>query len=95
MAKAPYRSEMRIMHEILSITASDGVTGTNVSKIASKANLSHYAATERCQRLIDAGIIELKTKKRNKIFFLTERGRIFFQELDRFQDLVSSLNLKC
>lgn len=95
MAKAPYRSEMRIMHEILAITANDGVSGTNVSKIASKANLSHYAVTERCQRLIEAGVIELQVKKRNRIFYITERGRMFFQELDRFQDMVSSLNLKC
>ncbi len=95
MAKNAYRSEMGIMHEILSIAAFGGQNGVNVSKISSKANLSHYAVIDKCNRLIEAGIVELHRNKRNRIFTLTEKGRLFFVELDRFQSLVSSLNLKC
>lgn len=95
MAKNAYRSEMGIMHEILSIAAFGGQNGVNVSKIASKANLSHYAVIDKCDRLIDAGIIERHMNKRNRIFTLTEKGRMFFVELDRFQGLVNSLNLRC
>lgn len=95
MAKAQYRSEMTIMHEMLSVVACDGISGTKVSRISTKANLSHYATTDRCQKLVDAGLLELKMIKRNKIYFLTERGILFFQELRKFYDRVNSLNLKC
>lgn len=95
MAKSVYRSEMGIMHEILSIAAFCGRDGVNVSKIASKANLSHYAVIDKCDSLIEAGLMEIHMNKRNRIFKMTEKGRMFFVELDRFQSLVNSLNLRC
>lgn len=94
MAKSQYRSEMEVMHEILSITANGGRFGTNVSHISSKANISHYAAMEKCEKLLDAGLIEQHVDKRNRIFRITEKGFMFIKELDRFQNLVNSLNLR-
>lgn len=95
MAKTQYRSELAIMHDIMSITAHEGQSGVRISRISLKANLSHYAVIEKCQRLIEAGLIELDQNKRSKIYRLTEKGRKFFDELSRFQSLVHSLNLRC
>lgn len=94
MAKSQYRSEMGVIHEILSIIAYGGRFGTNVSNVSSKANISHYAAMEKCEKLLDAGLIEQHIDKRNRIFRITEKGVIFSKELDRFQNIVCSMNLR-
>lgn len=94
MAKSQYRSEMSVMHEILSITSDGGRLGANVSHIALKANLSHYSVIEKCDRLLNAGLMEQKLDKRSRIFCMTEKGLMFFRELDRFQNIICSLNLK-
>lgn len=94
MVKSQYRSEMEVMHEILSITADGGRFGTNVSNISAKANVSHYATIEKCEKLLEAGLIEQHIDKRNRIFRITEKGFMFIKELDRFQNIVCSMNLK-
>lgn len=94
MAKAQYRSKMAQMHEILAIISYEGKNGTNVSNIAHKANLSHQTVIESCMQLIEAGLVEQHLNKRNRIFQMTDKGRMFFKEIDRFQNIVCSLNLK-
>jgi predicted transcriptional regulator len=94
MAKAQYRSKMAQIHEILAIATEGGQYGTNVSNIAQKANLSHYTVIENCNQLIESGLIEQHLEKRSRVFQMTEKGMVFFNELDRFQNIVCSLNLR-
>lgn len=94
MVKSQYRSEMAVIHEILAITSDGGRFGTNISHIASKANLSHYSVVERGERLLNAGLIEQQVDKRSRIYRMTEKGLMFFKELDKFQNIVCSLNLR-
>lgn len=94
MAKSQYRSEMAVIHEILAITADGGRFGANITNISLKANLSHYAVMERCEKLLDAGLVEQQVDKRSRVFRITEKGVMFFKELDRFQDIVCSMNLR-
>lgn len=94
MAKAQYRSKMAQIHEILAIISYEGQNGTNVSNIAHKANLSHQTVIESCKQLVDSGLVEQHLDKRNRIFQMTDKGMMFFKEIDRFQSIVCSLNLK-
>ena len=94
MAKAQYRSEIEVIHEILSITEDSGYFGTNISNISAKANVSHYATMEKCEKLVNAGLLDQHVDKRNRIFRITEKGSLFIKELDRFQSIVCSLNLR-
>lgn len=95
MAKSQYRSETAVMHEILAITADGGRYGTNVTNLSLKANLAHCAVIEKCERLIDAGLIEQYVNKRSRIFCMTDKGWMFFKEIDRFQNIACSLKLRC
>ncbi|MDH3192605.1 MAG: winged helix DNA-binding protein [Nitrosopumilus sp.] len=92
--KGTYRSEMGILSDILTATREEGQNGIIISAISRKANLSHYAAVDKCNKLIEAGLIKMTTEARNKIFILTEKGIQFFEELERFQNLMKSLKLK-
>jgi predicted transcriptional regulator len=85
---------MGILSDILTATREEGQNGIIISAISRKANLSHYAAVDKCNKLIEAGLIKMTTEARNKIFILTEKGIQFFEELERFQNLMKSLKLK-
>lgn len=94
MSKQQYRSEMGIMGDILDVTAEGGRNGVIVSAISRRANLSHYAVLDKCEKLIDAGLVESKKNERNRVFMITEKGLQFFQEFKRFQNLVESMHLR-
>ena len=85
---------MGIIADILGVTMDGGIEGVIVSAISRKANLSHYAVLEKCQKLIDAGLVESMRADRNRLFRITEKGIRFFQEFQRFQGVVQGLNLR-
>ena len=94
MSKQQYRSEMGIIADILGVTMDGGTQGVIVSAISRRANLSHYAVLEKCQKLIDAGLVESMKDNRNRLFTITEKGIRFFQEFQRFQSIVQMMNLR-
>ena len=85
---------MGIIADILGVTMDGGTQGVIVSAISRRANLSHYAVLEKCQKLIDAGLVESMKDNRNRLFTITEKGIRFFQEFQRFQDIVQMMNLR-
>jgi len=85
---------MGIMGDILDVTADGGRDGIIVSAISRKANLSHYAVLDKCEKLVEAGLVESTKNERNRVFQITEKGLAFFQEFKRFQGLVESMNLR-
>ena len=94
MSKQQYRSEMGIMGDILDVTMDGGQRGVIVSAISRKANLSHYAVLDKCEKLINAGLMESARTDRNRLFKITEKGLGFIQEFQRFQSLIESMNLR-
>ncbi len=94
MSKHQYRSEMGIIADILGVTMDGGTQGVIVSAISRRANLSHYAVLEKCQKLIDAGLVESMKDDRNRLFVITEKGIRFFHEFQRFQSIVQTMNLR-
>lgn len=85
---------MGIIADILGVTMDGGLQGVIVSAISRRANLSHYAVLEKCQKLIDAGLVQSMKDNRNRLFVITEKGIRFFQEFQKFQSLVQSMNLR-
>ncbi len=85
---------MGIMGDILGVTAEGGRNGVIVSAISRRANLSHYAVLNKCEKLIEAGLVEYKKNEKNRIFLITEKGLQFFQEFKRFQSLMDSMSLR-
>ena len=67
---------------------------SGVSAISRKANLSHYAVLDKCEKLVEAGLVESVKNDRNRVYLITEKGLQFFQEFKRFQGLVESMNLR-
>ena len=85
---------MGIIADILGVTMDGGSQGVIVSAISRRANLSHYAVLDKCQKLIDAGLVDSMKDNRNRLFVITEKGIKFFQEFQKFQSLVQAMNLR-
>jgi len=92
--KQQYRSEVGIVSEILQITMDCGMQGTIISSIARRANLSHYTAMEKCQKLIDFGLMESRTDKKSRSFVITEKGIKFHQEMEKFLEIAQEIKIR-
>ena len=92
--KPQYRNSLGITWDILQACMDAGINGTSVFKISQKANLSHGAVVDNCQKLTDAGMIETNRIKRKYIFSITEKGIKFFYELEKFKDTVQEMNIR-
>ncbi|SMH72408.1 conserved protein of unknown function [Candidatus Nitrosotalea okcheonensis] len=89
-----YRSKMAIIADILEVLIDYGSDGALISAISRRANLSHYAVLDECQRLGDAGMVISMKNKKNHIFRINEKGIQFFFELQRFLAIVQTMNLR-
>jgi predicted transcriptional regulator len=92
--KQQYRSEVGIISEILQVTMDCGMQGTIISSIARRANLSHYTAMEKCQKLIDFGLMESRADKKSRSFIITEKGIKFHQEMQKFLEIAQEIKIR-
>jgi predicted transcriptional regulator len=93
--KQQYRSGIGIITDILGAAIDGGRHGVIASDISRRANLSHCTMIEKCQKLINAGLIDLRQIERKTLFCVTEKGIWFFHELQRFQDVAKTMKIRC
>ena len=94
MSKQPYRSELGMISDILQVTMDYGRQGTIITTIARRANLSHYTATDKCQKLIDFGLMESREDKRSRYFIVTEKGIQFHHEMQKFLEIAQEIKIR-
>ena len=94
MSKQQYRSEIGMISEILGITMDCGKQGVIISAIARRANLSHYTAIEKCQKLVCFGLMESIIHDKSRTFVITEKGIQFFQEMQKFIEVVQAIKIR-
>ena len=94
MSKPQYRSEMGIISDVLGVVMDCGMQGSIISSMARNANLSHYTALEKCQKLVGFGLMESKSDARNRTFIITEKGIQFFHEMQKFIEMVQSVKIR-
>ena len=94
MSKQQYRSEMGIISDVLGVTMDCGKQGAIISSISRRANLSHYTAIEKCQKLVDFGLIESVNGKKSRTFVITEKGIQFFREMQKFIEIVQAVKIR-
>ena len=86
---------MSIMGDILDATADCGTEGIIISALTRRANLNHYVALAKCQKLVEAGLVESTVSSGRRAFTVTSKGHEFVQEFRRFQGIAGSLGIRC
>ncbi len=92
--KPRYRATLAIITEILQACMDAGVNGILVSGISQKTNLSHNSVVGNCQKLIESGLLKSMRNKRNHIFVITEKGKSFFQDFQKFHGTIGELDVR-
>ena len=93
--KQQYRSEVGIISEILQITMDCGIQGAIISSIARRANISHYTAMEKCQKLLDFELLESRIDKKSRSFVITEKGIQFYRQMEKFLEIAQEIKIRC
>lgn len=89
-----YRTQFGISMHILQVCMDAGSEGTIITKISRFVNLSHYATSDSCKKLVDAGLIEIIKIEKMVIYKITDKGICHFHELQQFQDFIKELNIR-
>jgi predicted transcriptional regulator len=94
MLKHQYRSELGVISDILQVTMDCGTRGAIISSITRRANLSHYTAVEKCQKLTEFGLLESKSDKKSHSFVITEKGILFYHEMQKFLEIAQEIKIR-
>ncbi len=94
MAKQQYRSEIGILNDILGVIADSGRNGVAISTVSRMANVSYNSINEKCQKLVDADLVKSVKDGRGCMFFITEKGVGFLEQLRKFTDAMKSMNIR-
>lgn len=93
--KKPYRSEFQIISDVLGTLNAGGEEGAKISEVTRKANLSHYQALEKLEKLKASGLVMEVRRDRNRFFRLTSpNGTQFFQRLGQYGEGGGTITLR-
>ena len=89
-----YRTGTGIMMDVLNIVKEHGMDGAKISEISRRANISHYAVLEKCQKMINAELLRSITNKRSHIYIITEKGIMFVQQMEKFLTMIQAIGIR-
>jgi predicted transcriptional regulator len=49
---------------------------------------------EKCQKLIDFGLLESKIDKKSRSFVITEKGMQFYKEMQKFLEIAQEIKIR-
>ena len=84
---------MQIVADLLVATEECGREGIKTTSLLSKANLSHSRLEKFVKKLTGAGLVNKIEYDGKNTFVITEKGRLFIDQYNRFQELTSSFGL--
>lgn len=87
MSKQPYRSEIGMISDISQVAMDYGRQGAIITTIVRRANPSHYTATDKCQKLIDFGLMKSRADKRSNFLPSQKKEYIFTKSFKDLQKL--------
>jgi predicted transcriptional regulator len=72
-----------------------GRQGAIISYVTRSVNLSHYyTAIKKCQKLMNLGLMESSSEKRDHIYIITEKGLRFFHEMQKFIAIAQEVKIR-
>lgn len=89
----PYRSSPQIIESILAPTQDAGREGIAITKLMTKSNLSHGRVNEFIDKLTGSGLMNKIEFDGKNTFIITEKGRLYLQEYQKYQNIAQTFGL--
>lgn len=90
----PYRSEQKIIYDILYTADYKGRDGITITPLIAKANLSYKRINPFIARLTSNGLINKIEVHGKNVFVVTDNGKLFLNEYRKFDEFVKSMGLE-
>ena len=92
---AEYRTQMKIIGEILSTTRDDlqDENGATVTYLIRKANISHSRISNLLKTLVSQGLLERIESQGSKKYKISQNGREFLQAYYSFTNFADDFGL--
>ena len=88
-----YRTTPQIFCDLLTVTQNSGQKGIAITPLCQKGNLSHSRLRNILVKLTGSGLInEIKFDGKNT-FVITQKGRMFLEQYQKFHDFAGSFGL--
>ena len=88
-----YRNSTQIVCDLLTVTQDSGQNGIAITPLCQKGNLSHSRLRNILVKLTGSGLInEIKFDGKNT-FVITQKGRMFLEQYQKFHDFAGSFGL--
>lgn len=91
--KTKYRSSQQIIESILIPTQDAGREGIAITKLMTKSNLSYMRMQEFLSKLTGGGLMNKVEFDGTNTFIITEKGRLYLQEYQKFQSMAQNFGL--
>ena len=89
-----YRNSTQIVCDLLTVTQNSGQNGIAITPLCQKGNLSHSRLRNMLAKLTGSGLInEIKFDGKNT-FVITQKGRMFLEQYQKFHDFAGSFGLE-
>ena len=89
-----YRSTQQMVYDVLTITQDSNRNGITVTPLLTKANLSHSRLEKFVKKLTGAGLVNKIEYDGKNTFVITEKGRLFLEEYNKFTRFAESFGLE-
>ena len=91
---APYRTSVRIVADLLTITQDSGQEGIRTTALLTRANLSHARLSGFMSNLAGAGLVNRIEYDGKNTFVITPKGRQYLESYARFADMTAAFGLE-
>ncbi|MHA1740268.1 MAG: winged helix-turn-helix domain-containing protein [Candidatus Heimdallarchaeota archaeon] len=93
MVDMKYRNNQQIVESILSATKEVGVEGIPVTRLMQTSNLSYTRLGKFMSKLTGSGLINKIEYDGRNTFIITDKGRIYLQEYQKFLHITDVFGL--
>jgi predicted transcriptional regulator len=88
-----YRSQARVMADLLRAVRDDDEEGAKVTALLRKANLSYSKMIGLTDELVEKGLLVKIPVERGSLYKLSEKGKEFLSSMETFEEYAKAFGL--
>ncbi len=89
-----YRSQVRVMADLLRAVRDDSEEGAKVTVLLRKANMSYSRMIDLTEQLVENGLLVKIPVERGSVYKLSDKGREFLSSMETFEEYAEAFGLK-
>ena len=89
-----YRQKSQIVFSVLETVKDANRSGIKTTSLLTKANLSHSRLEKFVKKLTGAGLVNKIEYDEKNTFVITEKGRLYLEEYNKFTRFAESFGLE-